>query len=76
VATLLQNEKLPSDCHAVIWNFSPYLTTEEWLEEVKNSAEQADRLFDNGYVDSQGTGQNPPLRVTPKPATSGGVRGW
>jgi hypothetical protein len=51
VATLLQNEKLPSDCHAVIWNFSPYLTTEEWLEEVKNSAEQADRLFDNGYVD-------------------------
>lgn len=37
--------------HTVIWNFYPYLTETEWLEDVKNAAEEATRIFDSGFVD-------------------------
>jgi hypothetical protein len=41
--------KTPS--HTVLWNFFPYLTESEWLEDVSNSADEAERLFDAGYDD-------------------------
>jgi hypothetical protein len=37
--------------HTVLWNFFPYLTQREWLQEVSNSADEAERVFDGGYVD-------------------------
>ncbi|GEP45864.1 hypothetical protein BGE01nite_51550 [Brevifollis gellanilyticus] len=42
------------DCHTVLWNFYPYLTQEEWCEEVGNSAKEAELLFDGGYDDPFG----------------------
>ncbi len=37
--------------HTVIWNFFPYLTESEWLEDIVNAADEAERIFDSGYVD-------------------------
>ncbi len=39
------------DCHTVLWNFYPYLTEREWLQDVANASEQAERVFDLGYHD-------------------------
>jgi|GEM_PF-6214671 len=54
VAALLKKEGLPSDCHVVVWNFFPYLTAAEWLEEIANSDDEAERIFDQGYIDPMG----------------------
>jgi len=37
--------------HTVIWNFFPYLTESEWLEDISNSADEAERIFDRGYLE-------------------------
>ncbi len=38
----------------VLWNFYPYLTKSEWLEDIRNSADEAQRIFDDGYSDPLG----------------------
>ncbi len=35
----------------VLWNFYPYLTSSEWMSETKNAADQAKRIFEDGYDD-------------------------
>lgn len=39
------------DVHTALWNFHPYLTQKEWLSEVRNAADEAERIFSRGYVD-------------------------
>lgn len=37
--------------HTVLWNFFPYLTRYEWLNDISNAADEAERVFAHGYAD-------------------------
>lgn len=51
VKVLLNN----TEHHTVLWNFFPFLTQREWLEDVKHSsAEEARRIYDQGFEDPIG----------------------
>jgi hypothetical protein len=54
------------DYHTVVWNFFPYLTKSEWMEDVSNSAEEAERVFDAGYVDPYGVFSDLVHRLQPE----------
>jgi hypothetical protein len=50
ITRLAKLQKLNVENYTVVlWNFYPYLTESEWTEEVTNSKEEAEKIFDDGY---------------------------
>lgn len=59
--------------HTVLWNFFPYLTDREWLNDVSNSADEAERIFDGGYADPFGAFSDLVSNLRPELVISHGV---
>jgi hypothetical protein len=51
VQKIAQSQNRPGEYHVVIWNFFPFLTELEWLEDIANRSDEATRIFERGYSD-------------------------